>query len=295
MKAPYVIAIGELLWDLLPNGKKPGGAPANVLYHLQQLGNTTSLISAVGNDELGKELVQYLQDHNLNTKFIQKVEKPTGTVEVTLENGSPSYTTSESVAWDYIQKTPQNLQAAATCNAIVYGSLSQREINSSKTILALLEEKKSDCITLFDVNIREPFINKSTVECSLKHATIFKLNDDELPTVCSLLSIDAQDTQSACTQILYKYNLDLVALTQGKAGSTLITKDSFLQRDSVHSDICDTIGAGDAYSAALLDGLLQGLPLDIIQKKAHILAGWVAEQPGAMPTYTTTIRTRYGY
>lgn len=294
MDTPYVIAIGELLWDLLPNGKKPGGAPANVLYHLHQLGYQTDLVSSVGDDALGTELLDYIKAHKLNTKFIHKSAlHPTGTVKVDLKNGTPSYTITESVAWDFIPSTTRIIKQIATADALIFGSLAQRCHKSKKTIKELLAAKKKDCIALFDVNIRKPFIQKNVVIESLHYANILKLNDDELPALCTYVGIPFENDVSSCTQILYKFDLELVALTKGSKGSVLIGKHATYKQAATTVKICDTVGAGDAFSAAIIDGMIRKDSLQNMIKKAHFLASWVTKQSGAMPSYSSLITNAY--
>jgi fructokinase len=279
-----IIGIGEILWDLLPGGKLMGGAPANFVYTVNSLGGESCIVSAVGNDDLGAAIYKRLYNFNLNHTFIQSLkEYPTGRVSVSLDDaGNPAYTIHENVAWDYIQLTHDVKMLATQANAVCFGTLAQRSIISRETIQEFLRLTNNNCLHVFDVNLRQSYYNSEDVIESLKHSDIVKLNDEELPVIARMVSVKGTETQMLLT-LLTKFDLKLIALTKGRRGSRLVTQkdDSIVRSPKVK--VVDTVGAGDAFTAALVMGMLAELPLVEIHNFANRLAAFVCSQKGAMP------------
>jgi fructokinase len=276
---PVILALGEALWDLLPNGKQLGGAPANFAYHAAQLGADARIVSTVGDDELGREVLARQRALGLDTSLIAvDPTHPTGTVTVSLDAGQPTYTIHEPVAWDFIPATPDVLNAAAQADCVCYGTLAQRGAVSRQTIRAVLERTRPDALRVFDINLRQHYFDREIVDHSLRAATVLKINDEELPRLTALL--DAGDS-------LFDHypSLSLIALTRGGRGSELRTRDGhvFDHPGFRAEPFADAIGAGDAFTAALAIGLLNRLPLTRIIENANRLAAYVCTQPGATP------------
>ncbi|MHC4457556.1 MAG: carbohydrate kinase family protein [Planctomycetota bacterium] len=280
-----LIGLGEILWDMLPDGKKLGGAPANFAYHAQELGGNGVIVSCIGDDELGKEIMKQLEGLGLDLQYIAVDENhPTGTVTVELdEKGVPNFTIHENVAWDFIPSNSKLLELAAKTDAVCFGSLCQRSDVSRKTVRSFLEATGPDCLRVFDINIRQAFYNKTIVHDMLELSNVLKLNDDELPVVAGLLSLTgSQDDVFA--QLTERYGLRLIALTKGANGSTLYAQGQSSDHKGFPPEkIADTVGAGDAFTAALALGLLHGKSLDNINENANRVASFVCSQSGATP------------
>ena len=282
---PTVVGIGELLWDLLPDGKQLGGAPANFAYHAQCLGANAVVASCVGDDDLGREILRQLDDNGLDVAHVATDARyPTGTVSVELDaEGVPDFTIHQNVAWDFIPASPELLDLASRADAVCFGSLAQRSPASRETIRRFLDATRAGCLRIFDINLRQAFFDEETIRRSLAASDVLKLNDDELPVVCGMLSIDG-DEREMLARLLDEFSLRLVALTRGEKGSVLQTPDARSEHPGFAPDqIADTVGAGDAFGAAVALGLLRGDDLDTISRNANRLASHVCSQPGAMP------------
>lgn len=281
-----VAGIGELLWDLLPKGKELGGAPCNFSYHASRAGCESFVISALGTDALGNEILDLFDEHALDANYIQQTaDFPTGTVTVLLDtNGIPSYIIHENVAWDNIDWNISLKTLAKNIDAVCFGSLAQRNTVSRQTILNFLNATKTDCLRVFDINLRQSFYNHETILKSLELANILKLNDDELPVVAELLGLQENDDE-LLLQLMNRFNLKLIALTKGAKGSLLLTEneESFMEVPKVK--IADTVGAGDSFTAVLVAGLLQNHELKRIHENATQVAAFVCTEDGAMPEY----------
>jgi fructokinase len=291
MKKFKVAGIGEILWDLLPDGKKLGGAPANFAYHAKALGADSVAISAVGDDNLGREILDQLTKNELSAEYIQisKIH-PTGTVDVKLDkNGKPDFTIHKDVAWDYIAFSKHVYDLAGKLDAICFGSLAQRSESSRNSIRQLLAATSKDCLRIFDINLRQEYYTIDIIENSLKYANCFKLNEDEFPIVADMFSLSGNE-QDILEKFLEKFDLKIIALTKGKEGSLLYTGDEFSFLNSVKIDAIDTVGAGDSFTAAMGIGLLKDLPLKKIHEQATNLSAYVCTQNGAMPTLPDNIR-----
>lgn len=265
-KKPVVVGIGELLWDMLPTGKKAGGAPINFVYHASRLGAEGYAISAVGDDDLGHEILKEL-DNNSIQYLIEKVPYPTGTVQVTLQNGIPDYVINERVAWDHLSPTSNAIDLAERADAICFGTLGQRSAQSRETIQAILSFAPDEAYRCFDINLRQHYYTKELIEESLYLANVFKINDAELAVLRDMFRLEGTDKEVA-KWFIERYNLRMLVLTAGASYSTIYTvkEESTLQTPEVQ--VADTVGAGDAFSGALIISLLKGASL----KEAHEFA-----------------------
>lgn len=289
MKKKYKVAgIGEVLWDQLPQGDVLGGAPANVAFHAGQLGAESYIVSAVGKDKLGDEIISRLTAKGINL-FIDRVTHPTGTVKVTLDDkGVPDFIITRDVAWDYIELTNDSINLAKQLDAVCFGSLAQRNSVSHDAIVKFINLVPENALKIFDINLRQNFYNKQLIIESLKISNILKINDDELLVVAKLFDWKG-DEESLCRQLLAAFQLKLVAYTCGTKGSYLYSKEekSFLTTPVV--EVKDTVGAGDAFAAGMLVSLLNDKSL----KESHALAvgisAFVCENEGAMPEYSENI------
>jgi fructokinase len=279
------VGLGELLWDLLPTGKQLGGAPANFAYITSLLGDQGIPASRLGRDANGAEAIQRLTDLGLPTGFIQKdPAHPTGIVKVELDNtGQPRYEICESVAWDYLEWTPQWQTLAADADAVCFGSLAQRSEQSRFTIRDFLKATRSSAIRVFDVNLRQNFFTADVLADSMKLATIVKLNHEELPRIMQLFQQEHHSEESSARHLVEMYGLKLVCVTRGDGGSVLATAGACSVHPGFRVKVADTIGAGDAFTAALIHEHLHGAPLARMNEVANRVGAWVASQVGATP------------
>ncbi len=280
-----LVGLGEILWDVLPEGKKLGGAPANFAYHAQTLGGSGVVVSCIGDDKLGREITEQLEKLGLERSYIAvDKEHPTGTVTVELdEKGVPNFTIHEDVAWDFIPTTPQLLQLAADVDAVCFGSLRQRSYVSRRTVRDFLQATKPDCLRIFDINIRQSFYNKVIVDDMLRLSNICKLNNDELLVVAKLLDLAGSETD-ILSMLTERYSLKLIVLTKAEFGSRLYAQNENSEHKGITPErIADTVGAGDAFTAAVALGLILGKDLDEINEHANRIASFVCLQSGATP------------
>ena len=288
-----VAGIGEVLWDQLPQGDVLGGAPANVAFHAGQLGVESYIISAVGNDKLGNDIISRLSTKNINL-YISKVAYPTGTVKVTLdESGVPDFVITKDVAWDYIELTSECLDLARQLDAVCFGSLAQRNRVSHNAITKFLDLLPQETLKIFDINLRQNFYNKQLIDDSLAISNILKINDNELLIIAELFGLKG-DEEFLCRKLQDIYGLELVAYTCGANGSYLFSKNdkSYLKTPVVK--VKDTIGAGDSFTAALMVSLLNGYNLYECHLLAVDIAAFVCENDGAMPEYSKALQDRIG-
>ncbi|MHC4871470.1 MAG: carbohydrate kinase family protein [Planctomycetota bacterium] len=282
---PYTLTgIGEVLWDMLPEGKQLGGAPANFAYHANEQGAKGIIASCIGNDDNGREIIDTVKSFGLTCDYLEKdSEHPTGTVTVELDSeGKPDYTIHENTAWDFIPHTTELIRMASKTDAVCYGSLAQRSEKSRQTISAFLSAACESCIRIFDINLRQHFYNKDIIHNSLSLATVLKINDEELPVVADLYELKGSESD-ILNALLEKYRLDLIALTRGEKGSTLITPQGSYDHPPITVDVADTVGAGDSFTATMAIGLLKGHGIDRISKNASKVAAYVCSQKGATP------------
>lgn len=284
-KRNLIIGIGEALWDILPEGKKMGGAPANFAYHVSQFGLKSMVVSAVGNDRLGKEIIDNLSEKNLNM-LIEKVQYPTGIVQVELDNeGIPCYDIKENVAWDNIPFTDRLKEVAEKTTAVCFGSLAQRNVVSRETInkfLALIPDRKG-IYKIFDINLRQGFYTKEILCRSMEQCNILKINDEELVTVSRLFGYPGIDLQDKCWILLAKYNLEILILTCGVNGSYVFTPGNVSFVETPKVEVADTVGAGDSFTAAFLSALLMKKTVREAHQLAVNVSAFVCTQNGAMP------------
>ena len=285
MKTDIIVGLGEALWDVLPEGKKLGGAPANFAYHAGQFGLNSMAVSAVGEDKLGDETIAALDEKNLNY-HIARVPYPTGTVQVTLdENGIPTYNIRENVAWDNIPFTPELEEIARNCRAVCFGSLAQRNVVSRETIHKFLDAMPSDGrrLKIFDVNLRQNFYNEDILCDSLRRCNVLKINDEELVIIGRMFGYPGLDMRNKCWLILGKYDLDMLVLTCGTNGSYVFTPGRVSFQETPKVEVEDTVGAGDSFTGAFCAGLLRGMSVPDAHRLAVNVSAYVCTQSGAMP------------
>lgn len=292
MNKKYIVAgIGEVLWDQLPQGDVLGGAPANVAYHASQLGAESYIISAVGDDEPGEEIISRLKAKGINL-LINKTKYPTGTVKVTLsEKGIPRFIITEDVAWDYIELSPESIYLAGQLDAVCFGSLAQRNFVSQSSIMKFLSLVPEKALKIFDINLRQNFYDKQLIDNSLEISNILKINEDELITVSNLFGWKGNE-EYLCRKLMDKYELRLLAYTCGAYGSYLFTSSEKSFVNSPVVEVKDTVGAGDSFTAALMVSLLNGFSLPECHSLAVEISAFLCENEGAMPEYPKKIRDR---
>jgi len=281
-----VIGLGEVLWDVLPDGKKLGGAPCNFVYHCLQQGAEGMVLSAIGNDENGKEILDLMNSKGLPADLVQLNDHPTGTVDVALnDKGIPEYTIHENVAWDYI-RYPENIrQKVLEADIICFGTLAQRNNVSRTTLEKVLNTCKPGTLMVYDINLRQHYYDQSIIENSLQLCNVLKMNEEELPVVCELLEIKAEGDEEMALQLMKRYSLKLVALTKGTDGSLLLTPSERSSLPTPQVKVKDTVGAGDAFTAVMSLGFANGRGLGEIHRKAVDVSAFVCTRDGAMPDF----------
>lgn len=298
----YVVGIGEALFDCLPEGRKLGGAPANFAYHVGQFGLNGYAISAIGDDELGEEIIETFEKVGLRY-ILPRVEQPTGTVKVTLDSkGVPQYDICLGVAWDNIPQTGEMLEVARNAEAICFGSLAQRCDTSRKTIHAFLDAAPKSALRVFDINLRQRWYTAEVINESLNRANILKINDEELDVVAAMLlgvvsddpkKLIAEDpdmTRVVCRDLIAKYNLKMLILTCGAIGSYVFTdkEESYVSTPKVQ--VADTVGAGDSFTATFVAQILMGKTIREAHEKAVAVSAFVCTQNGAMPVLPENLK-----
>jgi fructokinase len=280
-----VVGLGELLWDLLPAGKQLGGAPANFAYITSLLGDIGIPASRLGKDSLGADAVHRLGELGLATEFVQKDwQYPTGTVLVEVDNsGQPRFKIPEPVAWDFLSWTPHWQTLAERTDAVCYGSLAQRSTNSRYTIRKFLQATRPEALRIFDVNLRQTFFTPQIIAESLQLASIIKLNHEELPRIMPLFGLEHRSEEGSARLLLSTRDLKLVCVTRGSNGSLLVSPDECSEHPGFKVRVADTVGAGDAFTAAMVHGYLRKTSLAQINETANRIGAWVASQPGATP------------
>ena len=291
-KPPVVAGLGEVLWDLLPEGRKLGGAPANLIYHARTLGAEAVLVSAVGDDPPGREILDRLRAVGIDCRYVAiDREHPTGTVTVALgPKGIPQFTIHERVAWDFVPWNPALAELVSRCDAVCYGSLAQRSPATRRTIREALEAVRAGCLRVFDINLRQQYYDRETVHALLLQSDVLKINDEEIPVVARMIGLAGGETEWV-DALFDRYPLRCVALTRGSRGSLLAARGDRSVHPGIPAvNIVDTVGAGDAFTASLVIGLLRKTPLDAINGAANRLAAFVCTQPGAMPDVPESLR-----
>lgn len=287
-----IVGLGEALWDVLPEGKKLGGAPANFAYHVSQFGLNGMAISAIGDDKLGDETIEAFDSKNLKY-YMQRVPYPTGSVQVTLdEQGVPCYDIKENVAWDNIQFTEELHDIAGNCRAVCFGSLAQRNVVSRNTIGMFLDAmpKDQDVLKVFDINLRQEFYNKEILVESFKKCNVLKINDEELVVIGRLFGYPGLELRDKCWLILGKYNLKMLILTCGINGSYVFTPGKVSFQPTPTVNVADTVGAGDSFTGAFCASIIKGLPIEEAHALAVNVSAYVCTQNGAMPEIPKEIK-----
>lgn len=287
-----IVGMGEALWDVLPDGKKIGGAPANFAYHVSQFGLESRVVSAVGDDKLGNEILQNFDEKKLHY-LIEKVPYPTGTVQVELdEAGVPRYEIKENVAWDNIPFTPALEDLAKHTRAVCFGSLAQRSIVSRDTINSFLKAMPDGegQYKIFDVNLRQNFYTKEILCNAMQQCNILKINDEELVTISRMFGYPGIDLQDKCWILLAKYNLKMLILTCGVNGSYVFVPGEISFVETPKVEVADTVGAGDSFTAAFIASLLKGKSIPNAHHTAVRVSAYVCTQNGAMPKLPEDIK-----
>ncbi len=282
---PIMIGAGELLWDCFPDGRRPGGAPANVAFHAEQLGLNGIVYSRVGQDAPGDDLLAFLDQHGLSTRYVQRdADHETGRVTVDLTNQEhPAFTIHENAAWDHLVLDPSTQALAAEASAICFGTLAQRSTASREALQGLLGAARPTCLLVYDVNLRAPWYQRSWLETSLDAAHVVKLNDDELGRVASLLELETAQPAGFAECLFRRFGVDLVCLTRGSQGCLLLGTTQQVTAPGISVAAADPVGAGDAFTAALILARLHGWSLPTTAQFANRIGALVASHAGAMP------------
>ncbi len=285
-----VIGLGELLWDIFPDSKKLGGAPINFACIAVQLGAEAYPVSCIGDDKQGIALRNALSALKIDHTYVEEDNQlPTGSVQVVLdEEGIPSYEIRTEVAWDVIQFTDRLKELARRTDAVCFGSLAQRSYLSRTTIHDFIKNTPANCLRIFDVNLRQLIYTKQIVEDSLELCNILKLSDEELPILAKWFDLGGL-VEVQLKALIQQFELDCIAYTRGKRGSLLLTSDSSYEHPGYPTTIIDSVGAGDAFTAALCIGLLNQLQFSEINDKANRVATYVCSQKGGTPTLLSKI------
>lgn len=285
------LGLGEILWDLLPGGKQLGGAPANFAYHAHALGADARVISRVGHDPLGREILDRLRALGLGTECLTvDPAAPTGTVTVALDaRGTPTFTIHENAAWDFLAADEAILAEAARADAVCFGTLGQRHPAARAAIRAVLQATPPHALRVFDINLRQQFYSPEVILKSLELASVLKLNDEELPVVAQLFNLKGAEPE-VLRHLAGRFSLQAVALTKGAKGSSLLVGGRLVSHPGSAIAVADTVGAGDSYTAALTLGLLAGHSPERILQFAHQVADYVCTQPGATPPLPPALR-----
>jgi fructokinase len=302
MDSHLVLGLGELLWDVLPEGPRLGGAPANFAVMSGRLGSHAVLLSRIGRDDLGRAALDRLAPLPVDTSFVETDPvHETGRVTVFFQDGQPHYTIHRPAAWDFLELTDQWLQLAERADAICFGSLAQRSAASRQTIQTIVAQTPAKCVRVFDVNLRAPFHSGEVIQESLELATVMKMNDAEVSEVLGLLGFpmgngssiepNADSLRTGAERLLSEFpGLQMVAVTRGGSGSLLVTRDEWHEHPGIPVKVADTIGAGDAFTAAMTHYLLRGADLPTLNEAGNRWGGWVASQSGAMPPLSDEMR-----
>jgi fructokinase len=299
LKEPHLIlGLGELLWDVLPEGARLGGAPANFAVLAGRLGSHAAILSRIGRDDPGRRAMEVLEPLPVDASRLQvDREHETGRVTVRFDGAQPSYTIHEPAAWDFLEPSDEWVQLAERADAVCFGSLAQRSRQSRQTIQMLAAQTSSACIRVFDVNLRAPFYSSEVIEESLELATVLKMNDAEMPLLLGLLGLPpdegpGQDRLRLDAERLLEAfpTLGMVAVTRGGHGSLLVKRGEWHEHAGIAIRVADTIGAGDAFSAALTHYMLRGADLATLNEAGNRWGAWVASQAGAMPVLPDEVR-----
>jgi fructokinase len=299
MKEPHLIlGVGEVLWDVLPEGLRLGGAPANFTVMAARLGNHAAILSRIGRDDLGRQAVDRLDPMPVDTSCLEvDPAHETGRVTVGFLNGEPQYTIHQPAAWDFLELSDEWVRLAERADAICFGSLAQRSVKSRQTIQTLAAQTSDSCVRIFDANLRAPFFSGEVIQESLELATVLKMNEDEVPQVLSLLGLPADEElererlRLGADRLLEEFpTLGLIAITRGGRGSLLVRRDEWNEHPGFPVKVVDQIGAGDAFTAAITHYALRGADLTTLNEAGNRWGAWVATQSGAMPALSEVVR-----
>lgn len=293
------VGIGEILWDVFPDGAHFGGAPANFAAHIASLQAKAFVVSRIGTDELGKKAEQRLAENQIDATYVQIDEKhPTGTVDVQLSSdGKATYEFASDTAWDHLQWHDDLSTLASQCDVVCFGTLGQRSPIARQSIRNFVEATSSDCLRVLDVNLRQEFFDSEIIRHSLKIANAFKLNDEELPTVMKLcgmtdtssLEINSPQYQQAVWDLAHRFDLKWITITAGGDGAALYIDNQIFNQSTPETEVVDTVGAGDSFTATLVADLCRGVsPADALRHATHV-AAFVCTQPGATPKLPTEL------
>ncbi|MCJ8154319.1 carbohydrate kinase [Chryseobacterium sp. SSA4.19] len=283
-KKPYIVCFGEVLWDIFPEGSRPGGAPFNVAYHVHKMGIDVKMLSRTGNDELGKKLTDQIRSWGITTDYIQVDEKhPTSTVIAKIdEHNEASYEIINHVAWDYIEYLPEHKELVESAAAFVFGSLSARNETTKNTLLQFLEVAK---LKIFDVNFRPPFIDKELVKKLLHTSDIVKINKSELGQIIEMTGKEYTNEEEGVAFLKQHFGIHEVVLTKGSKGAKYFTENENYNLKAVPITIADTVGSGDSFLSGFLSKRIQNETPEEIMKQAIALGAWITSKPGACPDY----------
>lgn len=286
MKAErYIVGVGEVLWDMLPAGKALGGAPANFAYHVAQHRLPAMVVSAVGADSLGMEIRQSLKAKGVSACLAQTTF-PTGVVKVSLDAaGIPEYEITRDVAWDNIPFTEEMLAIAKNTDAVCFGSLAQRNVVSRLTINRFLDSMPSDSMKIFDINLRQRYYSKDVICDSLKKCNILKINKEELAELCRVFGVTDADVAERCGWFMSRYDLETLILTCGEKGSYVFSGEAKSYIETPDVAVVDTVGAGDAFTAAFVSEIIGGATVEKAHRHAVEVSAYVCTQQGATPQY----------
>ena len=286
-----VVGLGELLWDLLPGGKQLGGAPANFAYWSTVLGDGGVVASRIGADEPGREAMECLARVGVGASHVQ-IDRlhPTGTVRVEVgESGQPDFTIEQSVAWDFIAWTSDWRELAAGAAAVCFGSLAQRSPGSRKTIHRFVDAAPAGALIVFDVNLRESFHSAEVLGQSMKRSRVVKFNSDEFPAVISELGLNYDGELDSARRLISEFDLEMICVTRAERGSVLVTAADSFEHPGFKVDVVDTVGSGDAFTAALVHHYLKGASLEAMSEAGNLLGSWVASREGGMPAIDRSV------
>lgn len=274
-----IVCFGEILWDLLPQGKKLGGAPFNVAAHFALLGNESYILSSIGDDDLGSEICSHIQDIPVNLDLLQISQSwPTGTVDVTLDNsGKPTYVIAEQVAWDHIKINPEVIKSVSEANALIYGTLALRGFDNNATLDEVAQHAK---LKVLDLNLRGSYYSKDQVLILISRCDVLKLNDEELVLISQYFQKSEEET---IKEILNFYGPSLIVLTRGEDGASAYEKDKSYFSPGIKVEVVDTVGSGDAFLAGFLDSYLKGNSIETCLEYGCKMGAFVASYAGAIP------------
>ena len=293
-----VLGIGELLWDLLPDGPRLGGAPANFSVMAGRLGDDAAILSRIGGDDLGQAAIDFLEHLPADASVVQvDPAHETGRVAVTFQDGEPIYAIHQPVAWDFMELKDEWLRLAERAGALCFGTLAQRSSVSRQTIQALVACTSSECIRIFDANLRAPFYSSEVIQESIELATVLKMSDAETLELMNVIGLERGGApargglRSKAERLLNEFpSLQLVAVTRGSRGSLLVSRQGWNDHPGFPVNVADTVGAGDAFSAAIAHYTLRGAGLALLNEAGNRWGAWVAAQPGAMPDLPDEVR-----